>query len=113
MNEIPFIIMLTFNLFAETITTILHKNILTITSVFRVLKPNPYKNIEADPSKKFQISLYEDYLYTLTKLEYLVAFLLKINDNVFEGPFKRHAEDIVKAVIHILENTPKDNILII
>jgi hypothetical protein len=110
MAELPFILILAFNLFQETMTTILQKNMHILTSIFKVLKDNPFKNSEIDPNKKFQINLYEDYLFTLVKMEYLVAFLLKINDTVFEGLLKRHAEDIVKAVIHILENTPKDNI---
>ena len=40
--------------------------------------------------KKFQINLYEDYLYTITKLEYLIAFLLKIKEELYEGVFKRY-----------------------
>ena len=52
MNEIPLILMLTYNIFPEQISQIIQNNIPIIVSVFKVLKPNPYKGIENDTTKK-------------------------------------------------------------
>jgi hypothetical protein len=111
MNEFPLILVLTYNIYNEYIETYIQANIPVIISLFKNLKPNPFKNSEYDASKRYQINLYEDYLYFLTKLEYLIAFLLKIKDQVYEGLFRKYADDIVKAIIHVLDNAPKDNIL--
>lgn len=109
LNEVPIIVVLVYNIFPN-LSEMIQLNFPILMNIFKILKPNPFKNQDNDTNKKAQINMYEDYLYTITKLEYLITFLLKVNEPVFESLLKKYDEDIVKAIMHVLDNTPKDNI---
>jgi hypothetical protein len=107
--EIPVLIILAYNFFKDQSTALIINNIPLLIKTLQVLKPNPYK-FSDDLTRKTQISIYEDYIYTLTKILYFIAFMIKVNDSQFEKSFLVYSEQIVKAIIHIIENIPKENI---
>jgi hypothetical protein len=109
--EIPLVFIVSYNFFKEQSTHLINSNIPLLIKMLQVHRPNPFKLLD-DNSKKNQITVYEDYLYSQTKILYLVAFLLKVQDSPFEPAFKRYGEEIVKSIMHVIENIPKDNISI-
>lgn len=107
-SEIIGILIYILNLFNENISASIHRLLPYFINILKRLEKNPFKNGDYDPDKKIQIGLYEDYLYCLTKIEYFLAFLMKVDSQALMI-LVRHGDEIIKAIIHILDNLQKNN----
>ncbi len=107
-SEIVGILIYILNLFSENVSQTIHGLLPKFINILRKLEPNPFRNTDYDPFKKIQIGLYEDYLFCITKIEYFLAFLMKVDNNsqVF---LIRHGDDIIKSLIYVLDNLQKNN----
>jgi len=107
-SEIIGILIYILNLFSENVSQTIHNLLPSFINILRKLEPNPFRNCDYDPYRKIQIGLYEDYLYCITKIEYFLAFLMKV-DNHSQTFLIRHGDDIIKALIYVLDNLQKNN----
>ena len=109
LTELPYMVILFYNLFPEKVSTKIRLNLEKLIGVLRYLNPNFINDKEiTDPKRKQQqITLFEDYLYSITKVLYLFAYILKIQG--FEVILEPHSQDCVKAIKFILENLSRDN----
>lgn len=107
-SEIIGIMVYILNIFSENVTMIINNLIPQFIKILKILEKNPFEKKEYNPAKKIQIGLYEDYLYCLTKIEYFLAFLMKVDQNI-QTNLIRYGDDIVKGLIHILDNLQKNN----
>ena len=107
-SEIIGILIYILNLFSENVSQTIHNLLPSFIKILRRLEKNPFKNCDYDPLKKIQIGLYEDYLYCITKIEYFLAFLMKV-DNHSQTFLIKHGDDIINAIIYVLDNLQKNN----
>ena len=107
-SEIIGILIYILNLFSENVSQTIHNLLPNFINILRKLEPNPFKNCDYEPNRKIQIGLYEDYLYCITKIEYFLAFLMKV-DTTSQGFLVRYGDDIIKALIYVLDNLQKNN----
>ena len=110
--ELPYMVILFYNLFPEKVSKKIRDNLEKLVLVIKFLN-NTYimEGSQLDAKRKLQqISIYEDYLYSITKILYLFAYILKIQG--FEVILMPFSKDCVNAIKFVLENIPKDNFLV-
>jgi len=108
-------VILFYNLFPEKVSKKIRENLEVLVGVIKFLNcsymnEKEIQDFKDTKRKQQQISIYEDYLYSITKILYLFAYILKIQG--FDIILNPYSHDCVRAIKFVLENIPRDNFLV-